>query len=312
MQMSSFASAAALSAFAPLASAPLASAPLAPAGSPLVVFPAVCPAPRNVPVCAHLRWQPPGYDYAEACNLDANLTRLLKLPPPLKPPEGCQDLNATAEHADEECDEWKAQGPLALLLWVLVSLYMFYGMAVGVCSLERHCLVGPALPILRVGCLRPDVAALCAYLPTVCEEFMVPALNVCCDRFSIPGHVAGSNQAWNVDPVLTQAAFASIGQPTPEMLQRPDLRRPRLVHRRHAACRRLQRSRADIRSNLHFYQEVDRRRWHRDWLSPIQHPLHHGDECTRSRRDDAKHLAHRARGYLLAALSRPICCCDGG
>ena len=119
-----------------------------------ITYPPVCPAPP-VLVCKRFVGQPPGYDYSgDECSIDGELRQHLELPAPHPLLPGCDDSNITeTEFHEEECG---GAGSLDLVLWVIISLYMFYGMAL------------------------------------VCEEFMVPALNVCCDEFSIPGHVSGA------------------------------------------------------------------------------------------------------------------------
>ena len=71
-------------------------------------------------------------------------------------PFGCDGNNTIGDEYVDECAEARAQSVAVVLFWVTIALYMFYGMAL------------------------------------VCEEFMVPALNIFCLRHGIPSNVAGA------------------------------------------------------------------------------------------------------------------------
>ena len=74
----------------------------------------------------------------------------LKMLPGFHSPDVCAAVEGHGGGEEEECDS------SMLPVWILMALYMFYGLAL------------------------------------VCEEFMVPAISVLCERKNIPPHVAGA------------------------------------------------------------------------------------------------------------------------
>ena len=140
-------------------------------GSTRIDWPAVCPAPvvagqHDLTPPSVLHTTPAGrlgYDFAQGCmpDLDArNLSWLVPMDnpgppmparPPMVPMPAMVEIHVgclTGEDPDEAFN--------LLALWIVICLYMFYGLAL------------------------------------VCEEFLVPALNVLCERCNIPDDVAGA------------------------------------------------------------------------------------------------------------------------
>ena len=126
-------------------------------------FPPLCYADglsvKDTARLSHLRGQPLGYDYLGLCEI-ANVSRWLVL--------GNASGDPLPEHAPPSsplaepragCGDFPDEQPLdmqLLAVWLLILFYIFYG------------------------------------LGHVCEDFLVPALNVLCDRYSIPEDVAGA------------------------------------------------------------------------------------------------------------------------
>ena len=95
--------------------------------------------------CTTYDGQPLGYDYSHC-----PLAHDLKMLPGFHSPDVCAAVEGHGGGEEEECDS------SMLPVWILMALYMFYGLAL------------------------------------VCEEFMVPAISVLCERKNIPPHVAGA------------------------------------------------------------------------------------------------------------------------
>ena len=131
-----------------------------------VVWPAICPGPSvslsdASPLLPphHLRNAPPGrlgYDFADGCSPDMvarNLSWLLTSHVSEHAPPAAP---LAAINVGCQAGEDPNAAMDMILVWIILGLFMFYGLA--------H----------------------------VCEEFLVPALNVLCERCNIPEDVAGA------------------------------------------------------------------------------------------------------------------------
>ena len=134
-----------------------------------ICFPSVCSAGKlesrwnltDGSVPSWLRYQPPAYDYVGTCPMEG-LERFVETFNPVcgdacppSPPQTPVDLPPVRVGCGDHPENHDAY-MRTLALYVVVVLYMFYGLA--------H----------------------------VCEDFLVPALNVLCERKGIPEDVAGA------------------------------------------------------------------------------------------------------------------------